>query len=167
VSSEFGENMKKNHKDVVVKEARIFRNLVGDYVIRTIASFSFKNYVCSVMEYMPGGDLGALLKRETRLEEDEARFYIAEVLLALECLHSQGLIHRDLKPGNILLDSTGHCKLADFGLSEDVFEKNFISGSAPLSRFSKAGKAQGAIQQAIKGKFSRNSKKHTPATTES
>ena len=75
------------------------------------------------MEFMPGGDLGALLKRETRLEEYEARFYIAEILLALECLHQQGLIHRDLKPDNILLDSQGHCKLADFGLSEDAFEK--------------------------------------------
>jgi serine/threonine protein kinase len=75
------------------------------------------------MELMPGGDLCALLKRETRLEEHEARFYLCQVLLALEGLHAQGLIHRDLKPDNILLDARGHCKLADFGLSEEAFER--------------------------------------------
>jgi serine/threonine protein kinase len=107
---------------VVVKEARIFKNLIGDYVVKAIASFSHGNYVCSVMEYMPGGDIGSLLTKETRLYEEEARFYIAEILLALESLHDQGLIHRDLKPENILLDASGHCKLADFGLSEENFE---------------------------------------------
>lgn len=110
-------------REVVEKEARIFRNLSGDYVIKAIASFSYKSYVCSVMEFMPGGDLGSLLKREGRLEEPEARFYICEILLALESLHMQGLIHRDLKPDNILLDASGHCKLADFGLSEEAFER--------------------------------------------
>lgn len=91
-------------------------------MVKAIASFSHGNYVCSVMEYMPGGDLGSLLARETRLFEEEARFYIAEILLALESLHDQRLIHRDLKPENILLDAAGHCKLADFGLSEENFE---------------------------------------------
>ena len=108
-----------------MKEARIFKNLSGDYVVKAIASFSHGNFVCSVMEYMPGGDVGSLLERESRLLEEEARFYIAEILLALECLHRQGLIHRDLKPDNILLDSNGHCKLADFGLSEENFQLKY------------------------------------------
>jgi serine/threonine protein kinase len=70
------------------------------------------------MEYMAGGDLGALLEREGRFNNEEAKFYIAEVILALQGLHLQGIIHRDLKPDNILLDKYGHAKLADFGLSE-------------------------------------------------
>lgn len=90
--------------------------------MKAIASFTFKNYVCSVMELMPGGDLRMLLEREVRLLENEAAFYVAEVLLAIECLHAQGLIHRDLKPDNILLDAEGHCKLADFGLSAEAFK---------------------------------------------
>ena len=92
-------------------------------MVKAIASFPYKTYLCAVMEYMPGGDLGALLERECRLEDYEAKFYIAEIVLALEGLHNQGIIHRDLKPDNILLDIKGHAKLADFGLSEKALRK--------------------------------------------
>jgi serine/threonine protein kinase len=69
------------------------------------------------MEYMPGGDLFNLLSNYgvPCLREDWARFYIAEVVLALNAIHSMGYIHRDLKPENMLLDASGHLKLADFG----------------------------------------------------
>lgn len=105
------------------KEIKIFKELIGDFVVKAIASFPYKTSLCAVMEYMPGGDLGALLEREIRLYHDEAQFYIAEILLALEGLHIQGIIHRDLKPDNILLDKNGHAKLADFGLSERAILK--------------------------------------------
>ena len=67
---------------------------------------------------MPGGDFTSILDKYEFLEEDVARFYIAELILAVHSLHQIGIVHRDLKPDNILVDSTGHIKLTDFGLSE-------------------------------------------------
>lgn len=69
------------------------------------------------MEYMVGGDLKSLLGVYGFLEEAMAVFYIAEVTLALEYLHKHNIVHRDLKPDNMLISSTGHVKLTDFGLS--------------------------------------------------
>lgn len=70
------------------------------------------------MEYCPGGDLGNLLSNKKRISEDLAKLYIAEILLALEALHSNFIIYRDLKPENVILDENGHVKLTDFGLAK-------------------------------------------------
>lgn len=68
------------------------------------------------MDYYCGGDLLTLLsKYEDRLPEDMARFYIAEMVLAIHSLHTMNYVHRDIKPDNVLLDLTGHIVLADFG----------------------------------------------------
>ena len=69
------------------------------------------------MEYLPGGDLAALLQNELRFEFYEAKFYLKEIVQALEYLREMEYVHRDLKPDNILLDRFGHLKLTDFGLS--------------------------------------------------
>jgi len=58
------------------------------------------------------------LRKETRFNEERTRFYAAEIVLALECLHSNGIVYRDLKPENVILDNEGHIKLTDFGLSK-------------------------------------------------
>merc|ERR1719510_493244 len=68
------------------------------------------------MEFLPGGDLMSLLMKYDTLPEEAAQFYVAEIALALDSIHQLGFIHRDIKPDNILLDSRGHVKLADFGL---------------------------------------------------
>ncbi|KAG5602199.1 hypothetical protein H5410_033569 [Solanum commersonii] len=70
------------------------------------------------MEYLNGGDLYSLLRNLGCLDEEVVRVYIAEVVLALEYLHSQHVVHRDLKPGNLLIAHDGHIKLTDFGLSK-------------------------------------------------
>nr|AML77380.1 putative LOV domain-containing protein [Euploca racemosa] len=83
------------------------------------ASFQTPTHICLITDYYPGGELFMLLDRQPTkvLKEDAVRFYAAEVIVALEYLHCQGIIYRDLKPENILLQSNGHVSLTDFDLS--------------------------------------------------
>ena len=75
------------------------------------------------------GDIGKLITKETRLTEERAKMYAAEVLLALEDLHSHDIIFRDLKPDNVVIDSEGHALLTDFGLSKEGVDDNVASQS--------------------------------------
>ncbi|XP_041103680.1 rho-associated protein kinase 1 [Polyodon spathula] len=83
-------------------------------VVQLFYAFQDSRYLYMVMEYMPGGDLVNLMSNYD-MPEKWARFYTAEVVLALDGIHSMGFIHRDVKPDNMLLDKAGHLKLADFG----------------------------------------------------
>lgn len=77
-------------------------------------AFQDDRHLYMVMEFMAGGDL-VTLTMNYDIPEKWARFYTAEVVLALNAIHSMGFIHRDIKPDNMLLDQHGHLKLADFG----------------------------------------------------
>lgn len=79
-------------------------------------SFQDENFLYLGMEYLSGGDLMTFLMKKDILTEEEARFYIAEIIIAVDSAHKINYIHRDLKPDNVLLDSNGHIKLSDFGL---------------------------------------------------
>ncbi|KAK0760998.1 hypothetical protein N5P37_005939 [Trichoderma harzianum] len=89
------------------------------WVVPLIASFEDMSNLYLVMEYMPGGDFLGLLIRENILHEAVACFYIAEMILAVEETHRLGFIHRDIKPDNFLISSSGHLKISDFGLAFD------------------------------------------------
>nr|XP_055042306.1 rho-associated protein kinase 2-like isoform X6 [Misgurnus anguillicaudatus] len=84
------------------------------WIVQLCCAFQDEKYLYLVMEFMPGGDL-VTLTSNYEIPEEWARFYTAEVVLALDAIHSLGFIHRDIKPDNMLLDRNGHLKLADFG----------------------------------------------------
>ena len=82
-----------------------------------------------IMDFCPGGELFFHLHNLGRLSEDQARFYIAEILLGLQCLHEHHIIYRDLKPENVLLDLDGHVRLTDFGLCKEEIVEDAASFS--------------------------------------
>ena len=103
----------------LMTEIDILRNLNSDYIVKLYYSFQEDNSICFVMEYMNGGDFGNLLQNCSPIEESYVQLYLAEIVVALEYLHSKNIYHRDMKPENILIDSKGHLKLTDFGLSQN------------------------------------------------
>ncbi|KAM1205607.1 hypothetical protein ACFX2I_006408 [Malus domestica] len=110
-------NRNKVHRACAERE--ILDILDHPFLPALYASFQTKTHVCLITDYYPGGELFVLLDRQPTkvLKEDSARFYVAEVVVALEYLHCQGIIYRDLKPENVLLQSNGHVSLTDFDLS--------------------------------------------------
>lgn len=114
----------------------------GDFVAKAYYSFSQADCLFYTMEYVRGGDFDSILRKYGALDEPIARFYLAELLLAIQALHSKHIIHRDLKPENILLDHHGHIKLTDFGLSEFGVKNKFSNSDGP----SKALQLQEQIQ---------------------
>lgn len=89
----------------------------SDFVAKLYWTFSSKDYLYLVMEYLNGGDCASLIKVLGALPEDWTQKYMAEVVLCVQHLHARQIVHRDLKPDNLLIDAKGHLKLTDFGLS--------------------------------------------------
>ncbi|KAI3471966.1 hypothetical protein Pfo_028654 [Paulownia fortunei] len=100
-------------------EREILRMLDHPFLPTLYAQFTSDNLSCLVMEFCPGGDLHVLRQKQPGryFPEQAARFYVAEVLLALEYLHMLGIVYRDLKPENIMVREDGHIMLTDFDLS--------------------------------------------------
>ncbi|CAJ0922758.1 unnamed protein product, partial [Ranitomeya imitator] len=88
------------------------------FVVPMLCSFPTRSHLCMVLEYVGGGDCGTLLTTRGHLSVPLARMYFAEALLGVEYLHSYGVVHRDLKPDNLMITPAGHIKVTDFGLSK-------------------------------------------------
>ncbi|XP_039610652.1 rho-associated protein kinase 1 isoform X1 [Polypterus senegalus] len=108
------EMIKRSDSAFFWEERDIMAFANSPWVVQLFYAFQDDRYLYMVMEYMPGGDLVNLMSNYD-VPEKWARFYTAEVVLALDGIHSMGFIHRDVKPDNMLLDKAGHLKLADFG----------------------------------------------------
>lgn len=124
--------MKVMEKDVLVQRKAVqdahserdILAMVGQFklpfIIQLHVAFQTSRRVYLVMDFAGGGELMFHLRREAMLSEEAARFYAAELLIALESLHKMDIVHRDIKPENVLLDAQGHLVLTDFGLAKEV-----------------------------------------------
>lgn len=111
---------KKNHLSYMRAERDIMTKVDFPFVVGLKFSFQTDEKLFLVMDYLSGGELFFHLRKQGLILEDTARFYVAEMILALEHLHSKGIIHRDLKPENVLLGRDGHLCLTDFGLAKEL-----------------------------------------------
>ena len=135
--------VKKIKKEVVILKNQILHTINeqllmskvhSPWIVDLKASFQEDDYLYLIMEFCPGGDVMNLLIIKDILPEEEAKFYLAELILAVESIHKLDCIHRDIKPDNILIAKDGHIKLIDFGLakiSDKIFENNIDESFHP------------------------------------
>ena len=113
ISKEY--TVKKEQVKHTVQERRIVAAVSFPFLVKL--DFQTRTTLCLVMELVRSGELFTHLREVGSFEEDKARFYMREIVVSLEYLHSVAVVYRDLKPENILLDKTGHVKITDFGFS--------------------------------------------------
>ena len=114
-------------------EKEILSRLNSPFIVDFLGTMQDEENLYCIMEYIPGGELFRYMCRKNRLTRTEARFYITEIVVAVEYVHSQGCIYRDIKPENIMIRSSGHIKLTDFGLGKimEDGEKTFTVCGTP------------------------------------
>ncbi|ORE22269.1 kinase-like protein [Rhizopus microsporus] len=101
-------------------EKHILETTANPFMVNLWGTFQDDIYLYMVMDYVPGGELFSILRKNKRFPDHVARFYAAEVVLVIEYLHSKKIIYRDLKPENVLIDVNGHIKITDFGFAKYV-----------------------------------------------
>ena len=120
---------KKNQIKHTLDEQDFLSKIDSKWIVELKASFQEWDYLYLVMEYLPGGDLMGLLIARNIFTEEDSKFYISEMILAIDSIHELNCIHRDIKPDNVLIGKDGHIKLTDFGLakiSDKILKEDFI-----------------------------------------
>ena len=119
------EMIKRSESAFYWEERFIMAHAVTDWIVKLHFAFQDDRYLYMVMDYMPGGDLVNLMSNFD-VPEKWAKFYCAEIVLAVDSIHKMGFVHRDVKPDNMLLDKNGHVRLADFGTCMKMDSKKLV-----------------------------------------
>jgi len=115
--SEIQDSKQQQH---ILNEKMIMQDCDSPFIVKLYKTYHDAKFLYMLMEPCLGGELWTLLRRSKRFCDDTAKFYVACVILAFEYLHDKGIIYRDLKPENLLVDSSGYIKLTDFGFSRKL-----------------------------------------------
>jgi len=115
----------------VLSEKHILSMVQHPNIIKAYATFSDSEHIHLLLEYVPGGELFGRLRESGRFSEKLTMFYAANIILALDYLHSHGIIFRDVKPENILVCSNGYLKIADFGFAKEIDSKTWSVCGTP------------------------------------
>lgn len=119
----------EDEKIHTMSERYILEDMDHPFIVKLHYAFQNSKKLYLLVDLLPGGELFFLLRKHKKFPEDVAKFYAAEILLAIEYLHKRNIIYRDLKPENILLDKDGHIKLTDFGLSKVLYTEKQMTYS--------------------------------------
>jgi len=119
----------RNEVEHTLTENRVLSTVRHPFIVGLKYSFTTEDRLCFVTEYVRGGEIFVHLRKERRFSEDRTRFYAAEIVSALGYLHKRGIIYRDLKLENLLLDKHGHIKMVDFGLCKDEIFGSKLTGT--------------------------------------
>ncbi|TPX35236.1 hypothetical protein SmJEL517_g02290 [Synchytrium microbalum] len=115
----------------ICSEKAILSRIHHPFIVNLYCTFQDSINLFMLLEFVPGGELFSHLRRAGRFSNDVSKFYAAEILLALETLHSQDIVYRDLKPENLLLDEKGHIKITDFGFAKVVDDRTWTLCGTP------------------------------------
>eukprot|EP00696_Hemimastix_kukwesjijk_P018859 gnl/Hemi2/7919_TR2732_c0_g11_i1.p1 gnl/Hemi2/7919_TR2732_c0_g11~~gnl/Hemi2/7919_TR2732_c0_g11_i1.p1 ORF type:complete len:403 (-),score=65.14 gnl/Hemi2/7919_TR2732_c0_g11_i1:211-1419(-) len=117
--------------DHILSEKNLLSRLAHPFIVRMYASFQDDFYLYIVLELIAGGELFTYLQTMGRFEQNTARFYAAQIVLAMEYMHKQDIIYRDLKPENILISPQGYVKVTDFGFAKIVRDRTWTLCGTP------------------------------------
>ncbi|PIO11938.1 hypothetical protein AB205_0111730, partial [Aquarana catesbeiana] len=121
-----------DQRDDIETELKVMKMAAGcPFLTQLYTTFQTRDSACFAMEYISGGDLFHFTRNNSPLPISVIRFIAAEISCGLQFLHKRGIVHRDIKLGNILMDDKGHVRIADFGLAVmDLFGDKKVTGVA-------------------------------------
>jgi len=115
----------------IKNEKNILSEISHPFIVNLYSHFQDENNLYMLMEYVIGGELFSQLRKVGRFSNETSRFYAAEIVLALQYLHSKNIVYRDLKPENLLIDHEGHMKITDFGFAKKVEDRTWTLCGTP------------------------------------
>jgi len=122
--------MSGEYRSHIVNERRIMACVRQPFLVQYAGHWQTRSHLYLIMEYVDGQDLLSLLTQNGYFGRNVATFYLSEILVSLEYLHNLGIVYRDLKLENILVDLTGHIKIVDFGFSKKMVTSNTVCGTS-------------------------------------